>query len=123
MGQWDAVFTVAQGMWVTMRYWLITYRPERKTFTEHFEYPELPVPVAARYRGFSPLRSDDVHFLRPVRQGLPGGLHLHRQGAGDQRQGVQNHGFYDRLLEVHVLCACASSRARWIAFSWARRTT
>ena len=21
-------------------------------FTEHFEYPELPVPVAARYRGF-----------------------------------------------------------------------
>ena len=25
---------------------------ERKTFTEHFEYPELPVPVAARYRGF-----------------------------------------------------------------------
>jgi NADH-quinone oxidoreductase subunit I len=49
---WDAVYTVAYGMWVTMRYWLITYRPERKTFTEHFEYPELPVPVAARYRGF-----------------------------------------------------------------------
>ena len=23
-----------------------------ETFTEHFEYPELPVPVAARYRGF-----------------------------------------------------------------------
>jgi NADH-quinone oxidoreductase subunit I len=57
MGQWlrniwDAVYTVAYGMWVTMRYWLITYRPDRKTFTEHFEYPELPVPVAARYRGF-----------------------------------------------------------------------
>jgi len=49
---WDAVHTVAYGMWVTMRYWLITYRPERKTFTEHFEYPELPVSVAARYRGF-----------------------------------------------------------------------
>ena len=49
---WDAVFTVIQGMWVTMRYWLITYRPERKTFTEHFEYPELPVAVSARYRGF-----------------------------------------------------------------------
>ena len=27
-------------------------RPRRKTFTEHFEYPELPVPVAPRYRGF-----------------------------------------------------------------------
>jgi len=49
---WDAVFTVAQGMWITLRYWIITYRPQRKTFTEHFEYPELPVPVAPRYRGF-----------------------------------------------------------------------
>lgn len=48
----EAVFTVASGMWVTLRTWLETYRPERKTFTEHFEYPELPVPVAARYRGF-----------------------------------------------------------------------
>ena len=34
---WDAVYTVAYGMWITMRYWLITYRPERKTFTEHFD--------------------------------------------------------------------------------------
>ena len=49
---WDAVYTVSYGMWITMRYWLMTYQPERKTFTEHFEYPELPVPVSARYRGF-----------------------------------------------------------------------
>lgn len=49
---WDAVKTVAQGMGVTLRYWLKTYDPQRKTFTEHFEYPELPVPVAPRYRGF-----------------------------------------------------------------------
>ena len=27
-------------------------RPVRKTFTEHFEYPELPLEVAPRYRGF-----------------------------------------------------------------------
>jgi NADH-quinone oxidoreductase subunit I len=57
MRQWfrnvfDAVFTVLQGMSVTLRYWMLTYKPERRTFTEHFEYPELPVPVAARYRGF-----------------------------------------------------------------------
>lgn len=57
MWQWfrdiaDAVKTVAQGMVVTLRYWLKTYDPQRKTFTEHFEYPELPVPVAPRYRGF-----------------------------------------------------------------------
>ncbi len=43
---WDAVYTVGYGMWITLRYWLITYRPQRRTFTEHFEYPELPVPVA-----------------------------------------------------------------------------
>jgi NADH-quinone oxidoreductase subunit I len=48
----DAVYTVGHGMWITLRTWIKTYRPDRKTFTEHFEYPELPVPVAARYRGF-----------------------------------------------------------------------
>lgn len=48
----DAVTTVASALWVTVRYWGRTYRPQRKTFTEHFEYPELPVPVAERYRGF-----------------------------------------------------------------------
>ncbi len=47
-----AISTVAHGMWVTLRYWLITYKPERGAFTEQFEYPEKPVPVAARYRGF-----------------------------------------------------------------------
>jgi NADH-quinone oxidoreductase subunit I len=47
-----AVKTVADGLAVTMRYWLSTYDPDRRTFTEKFEYPELPVPVAARYRGF-----------------------------------------------------------------------
>jgi len=44
--------TVIQAMWVTIRYWVRTYDPRRRTFTEKFEYPELPVPVADRYRGF-----------------------------------------------------------------------
>jgi NADH-quinone oxidoreductase subunit I len=48
----EAIHTVALGLRVTMRTWLSTYRADRKTFTERFEYPELPVPVAARYRGF-----------------------------------------------------------------------
>ena len=47
-----AVYTVAQGLWVTLRYWLITYDKDRGTFTQKFEYPEKPVPVAPRYRGF-----------------------------------------------------------------------
>lgn len=57
MGNWfhnviTAVYTVARGMLITLRYWLITYKDGRGTFTHQFEYPEKPVPVAARYRGF-----------------------------------------------------------------------
>lgn len=48
----DVVVTIGQGLWVTLRYWLKTYDPDRRTFTEQFEYPELPVPVMPRYRGF-----------------------------------------------------------------------
>lgn len=44
------ISTVLKGMLVTIWYFRETYR--RRTFTEIFEYPELPVPVAARYRGF-----------------------------------------------------------------------
>ena len=45
-----AVVTVAQGMAVTLRLMLQTY--QRKTYTETFEYPEHPVQVKPRYRGF-----------------------------------------------------------------------
>jgi NADH-quinone oxidoreductase subunit I len=47
---WTAISTLAQGLWVTLRTMLSTYR--RKAFTEVYEYPEVPVPVKARYRGF-----------------------------------------------------------------------
>lgn len=45
-----AISTVLKGMLVTLSYFRDTFR--RRTFTERFEYPELPVPVSARYRGF-----------------------------------------------------------------------
>ena len=45
-----AIRTVLHGMYVTIRTMIKTYR--RKTFTEVFEYPEVPVSVKARYRGF-----------------------------------------------------------------------
>jgi NADH-quinone oxidoreductase subunit I len=45
-----AIKTVGQGMYVTLWYFFQTYK--RRTFTQHFEYPERPVPVKARYRGF-----------------------------------------------------------------------
>lgn len=49
---WLAVSTVAEGLRVTLRYGLSTYRSDRRTFTHHFEYPEKPVPIAPRFRGF-----------------------------------------------------------------------
>jgi len=57
MRQWlrdifSAVTTVAHAMWVGMRYWISTYNPQRRTFTERYEYPELPLKVANRFRGF-----------------------------------------------------------------------
>lgn len=48
----SALRTISGGMLVTLRTWFSTYRTQRKTFTEAYEYPELPVPVAARYRGY-----------------------------------------------------------------------
>lgn len=47
-----AVVTVIKAMRFSMRYWMRTYDPKRRTFTERFEYPELPLKVADRYRGF-----------------------------------------------------------------------
>jgi NADH-quinone oxidoreductase subunit I len=47
-----AVSTVLEAMWVSVRYWLRTYDPRRRTFTEQYEYPELPVAVFPRFRGY-----------------------------------------------------------------------
>jgi NADH-quinone oxidoreductase subunit I len=47
---WAAIRSLSQGMHVTLWYFVQTYR--RKSFTAHFAYPETPVPVKPRYRGF-----------------------------------------------------------------------
>lgn len=49
---YQAVATVFEAVRVGVRYWCKTYNPNRGTFTEKYEYPELPVPVSPRYRGF-----------------------------------------------------------------------
>ncbi len=57
MGRWfhniyDAIVTTAKALWAALLYWVRTYDPERKTFTEQFEYPELPAKILPRFRGF-----------------------------------------------------------------------
>ena len=46
----QAIITISLGMKTTARTMFKTY--DRGTFTEVYEYPEVPVPVKARYRGF-----------------------------------------------------------------------
>ncbi|MBN2295491.1 MAG: 4Fe-4S binding protein [Pirellulales bacterium] len=48
----NAVFSTAAALFVTIRYWVITYGERRRTFTEQFEYPELPLELPQRSRGF-----------------------------------------------------------------------
>ena len=50
---WVAVSTVIQGLMVTLGIMGKTYR--RRTFTEVYEYPEVPVPVKAAVSGVSPV--------------------------------------------------------------------
>ena len=57
MSEWFRnVFTVVgsviHSMWVTLRSWFVTYQADRGTFTEQYLYPEKPLEVAARYRGY-----------------------------------------------------------------------
>lgn len=46
----NAIVSTLKGMLITIAYFRDTYR--RRTFTERYEYPELPVKVSPRYRGF-----------------------------------------------------------------------
>jgi NADH-quinone oxidoreductase subunit I len=75
-----AVKTVADGMLVTLRYWLKTYFKNRGAFTEKFEYPEKAVPVAARYRGFHRFDLTTCIACDQCRR-----LHLHWQGTSRGR--------------------------------------
>jgi NADH-quinone oxidoreductase subunit I len=45
-----ATSTLARGMYITLWYFVQSFR--RKAFTQFFEYPEKPVPIRPRYRGF-----------------------------------------------------------------------
>ena len=46
----QTVGSIAHSLYITLRYFAQTFR--RRPFTKSFEYPEQPVPVKPRYRGF-----------------------------------------------------------------------
>ena len=49
---WVSVTTVLQGMYVTLNTLQKTFRRNRKSFADVYAYPEVPVKVKPRYRGF-----------------------------------------------------------------------
>jgi NADH-quinone oxidoreductase subunit I len=49
---WAAIYTVTRAFWVTLRTWFSTYAPSRRTFTEHYVYPERPAVLQTCLRGF-----------------------------------------------------------------------
>ena len=66
------------------------------------------------------LRPDDLHRLRQVRQGLPGRLHLHRQGKEPASARASTSPASRSTTRSACSVRCASIRARSIASSWAR---
>ncbi len=78
---YQAVLTVGKALWVSLRYWLRTYDPRQRTFTEQYEYPELPARIYPRFRGFHRYDLTSCIACERCARRLPGGLHLHRQGT------------------------------------------
>ena len=74
----QAVATVAQALWISLRYWGRTYDPQRRTFTEQYEYPELPVRVSPRFRGFHRYDLTTCIACERACPRLPGWLHPDR---------------------------------------------
>jgi len=48
---WNAVWSVGEALWVTVRTWMASYDPKRRTFTHRYEYPERPAVLAEGFRG------------------------------------------------------------------------
>ena len=101
---YQAVVTVAQALWVCLRYWLRTYNPRRGTFTEQYEYPELPAKIYPRFRGFHRYDLTTCIACERCARRLPGRLHLHRQRACGGSEGLSDHQLHDRLRQVHAVC-------------------
>ena len=91
----------AQGMYITLWYFLQTYR--RKAFTQQLRVSRAAGAGEAALPRLPSLRPDDVHRLRQVCPRLPGRLHLHREDQEPGRQGVPRQRLQDRLHQVHVL--------------------
>ena len=100
----QAVVTVWQGLFVTLGYWLKTYRRDRGTFTERFEYPEKPVPVAARYRGFHRFDLTTCIACDQCAKACPVDCIYIGKERVEGGKGFKITGYAIDYSQVHVLC-------------------
>ena len=98
-----AVVTVLYALWVCLRYWFRTYDPKRRTFTEHYEYPELPAKISPRFRGFHRYDLTTCIACERCAPGMSGRVHSDWEAASGRPQGLPNHQLHDRLRKVPVL--------------------
>ena len=106
MGEWfrnlfTAVSTVFKGMWVTLRVMRNTY--QRKAFTQIYEYPEQPVPVKARYRGFHRFDLTTCIGCEKCAVACPVDCIYIEKVKSPVGKGFRIDGFRGRLYKVHVL--------------------
>ena len=99
---WVAVSTVLRGLWVTLRVFRSTYR--RKAFTEIYEYPETPVPVKARYRGFHRFDLTTCIGCEKCAVACPVDCIYIEKEKSPVGKGISDRQLHHRLHQVHVLC-------------------
>jgi NADH-quinone oxidoreductase subunit I len=105
----NTVFTLLNSLWVGMRYWIRTYDPSRRTYTEQYEYPELPAALRSRFRGFH--RYDlkaCIACERCARECPAGCISVGKQKASD-RKGFQATSFTVDYTKCMLCGICTES--------------
>ena len=117
----QAVRTIAAGLNVTLGTMVQTFR--RRTFASHFEYPERPVPVRPRYRGFHRFDLTTCIGCDKCARACPVDcIYIDKEKVPPPGKGFLVTGFKIDYTKC-MFCTCAWTRARSIASSWGRTST
>ena len=100
---WVSVTTVLQGMYVTLNTLQKTFRRNRKSFADVYAYPEVPVKVKPRYRGFHRFDLTTCIGCEKCAQACPVDCIYIEKVKSPVGKGFRLNGFAIDY-KVHVLC-------------------